>query len=159
MNLYFYAIIFRSSSGYGENTKPAIGFSLLQPQNDPKKCLYLLVAHSSVVETSGRLRFSNGSKASPISSPTSENDSFKSAEESGLDELSQDESFTPETQNIPATSVKDDDPTEPGFVLLYRISFERCVNIFLNQNELYLLYEVNFINYLAFLKITYLNDI
>ena len=39
----------RISTGYGENTRPIIGFSLLQPQNDPKKCVYLLVSHSSVV--------------------------------------------------------------------------------------------------------------
>ena len=45
-----------SSSGYGENCKPIIGFSLLQPQNDPKKCLYLLVAHSSLIE---RLKINN----------------------------------------------------------------------------------------------------
>ena len=38
----------RISTGYGENTRPIIGFSLLQPQNDPKKCLYLLVSHSSI---------------------------------------------------------------------------------------------------------------
>ncbi len=95
-----------------------------------------------MVATNGNLRFSNGSTASPISSPTSENDSFKSAEESGLDELSQDETF--EHQKTPAASVTDDDPTEPSFVLLYRISFERCVNVFLNQNEVYFLYEVGF---------------
>ncbi|RNA06005.1 ELYS-like, partial [Brachionus plicatilis] len=35
-----------SSSGYGENSKPVVGFSLLQPQNDPQKCVYLIVAHS-----------------------------------------------------------------------------------------------------------------
>ena len=94
MIIYLYFIIHecRSSSGYGENTKPVVGFSLLQPQNDPKKCLYLLVAHSTIVETNKNTRFSNGTTASPLSSPSvSQDDSFKSAEESGLDNLSLDE--------------------------------------------------------------------
>lgn len=50
---YFFSVdqnfvlnFFRSSSGYGENSKPVVGFSLLQPQNDPQKCVYLIVAHS-----------------------------------------------------------------------------------------------------------------
>ena len=38
------------STGYGENTRPIIGFSLLQPKNDPKKVLYLLVTYSSELD-------------------------------------------------------------------------------------------------------------
>jgi ferric iron reductase protein FhuF len=37
-----------SSSDFGEyNNKPIVGFSLMQPENDPKKCVYLMVAHST----------------------------------------------------------------------------------------------------------------
>jgi hypothetical protein len=39
-----------SSSAYAHLNRPIIGFSLLEPQNDPKKCLYLLTAHSSLLE-------------------------------------------------------------------------------------------------------------
>jgi hypothetical protein len=38
-----------SSSIYASLTRPVIGFSLIEPQNDPRKCLYLLIAHSSIV--------------------------------------------------------------------------------------------------------------
>ena len=36
-----------------------------------------------------------------------------------------------------------DDDDDTGFLLLYQILFERCANVYLNQNESYLLYEVN----------------
>ena len=39
-----------SSSEYGTMRKSVVGFSVLEPQNDPKNCLYLVVAHSSLVE-------------------------------------------------------------------------------------------------------------
>jgi hypothetical protein len=35
--------------GYGESFKPITGFALMQPQNDPRKCVYLTVAHSSLL--------------------------------------------------------------------------------------------------------------
>lgn len=38
------------STGYGENTRPIIGFSLLKPQNDNKHVVYLLVSHSSEID-------------------------------------------------------------------------------------------------------------
>jgi hypothetical protein len=37
----------------------------------------------------------------------------------------------------------DDDENDSSFILIYQIMFERCVTIFLNQNENYMLYEVN----------------
>lgn len=37
----------------------------------------------------------------------------------------------------------EDDESEPSFVLLYNIAFERSVNLFLNQYESYTLYEVS----------------
>ena len=39
-----------SSSEFGILSGPIIGFSLLEPQNDPKNCLYLMTAHSSLIE-------------------------------------------------------------------------------------------------------------
>ncbi len=41
-----------SSSAYGSVNRPIIGFSLLEPQNDPKYCLYLLTAYSSLSSSS-----------------------------------------------------------------------------------------------------------
>lgn len=89
------------STGYGENTRPIIGFSLLQPQNDPKKALYLLVSHSSIINE--KLNDENNNSADS----TNEGESFSS------------------------------------YILLYQILFERSVNIFLDQNEFYYLYEVS----------------
>lgn len=43
-----------SCSDYGENNKPIVGFSLMQPENDPKKCLYLMVVHSTPVDPDER---------------------------------------------------------------------------------------------------------
>ena len=39
-----------SSSESRNNYKPIIGFSVLEPQNDPKQCLYLVIGHSSSIE-------------------------------------------------------------------------------------------------------------
>ena len=105
---------------------------MLQPQNDPKKCLYLLVAHSSLIE---KLKINNLSdhKSKTNASPQS-NESFCSANETD-DENSINASSEPEIDD-------EDEETDSSFVILYNISFERCVNIFLNQNKSYFLYEV-----------------
>ena len=39
-----------SSSEFRNINKPIIGFSVLEPQNDPKQFLYLVIGHSSSIE-------------------------------------------------------------------------------------------------------------
>jgi hypothetical protein len=52
----------------------------------------------------------------------------------------------------------DDDEADSSFVLLYQLMFEKCVNIYLNQNQFYSLYEVriSFYELRLFLKQIYL---
>ena len=48
-----------SSSQYAQVNRPTLGFALLEPQNDPKKCLYLLIAHSSLIEQKPSNKYEN----------------------------------------------------------------------------------------------------
>lgn len=41
-----------SSSSYGQLNRPIVGFSIMEPQNDPKKCIYLLTAYSTLINDS-----------------------------------------------------------------------------------------------------------
>lgn len=45
-----------SSSAYAHLSRPVLGFSLLEPQNDPKKCMYLLVAHSTMINNGFKVK-------------------------------------------------------------------------------------------------------
>jgi hypothetical protein len=40
-----------SSSEYGSVNRPISGFALLEPQNDPKNCIYVLTAYSSLANS------------------------------------------------------------------------------------------------------------
>ena len=139
-------LINRSSSGYGENSKPIVGFSFLQPQNDPKKCIYLMVGHSSLINT-----LPNKSKKDD-KSPKDENRSLNNRKSFIQNQENLGGSFNKskvlnETA-LEATVVEidndDDDENDSSFILVYQIMFERCVNIFMNQNENYMLYEVSY---------------
>ena len=121
-----------------------MGFSLLQPQNDPKKCLYLVVAHSTplVIAKSESDRSQSSDKDSNDASQTDDESNrwekilnLKLAEYKELKFLnsSSKEDLDKESQ---------DEEVDYSFILLYQIMFEKCVNIFLNQNESYFLYEV-----------------
>jgi hypothetical protein len=131
-----YVIFFRSSSGYGENNKPIIGFSLIQPQNDPKKCVYLMVAHSTAVIVSEEK--SKPLKNSRKTSPSKRKSLNRDSDDSNLSDRQTDLS-----NNEFEIDNDDDDEADSSFVLLYQLMFEKCVNVYLNQTQYYSLYEVN----------------
>ena len=133
-----------SSSGFGENNKPIIGFSLLQPQNDPKKCIYLMVGHSSTVSAS--LPKPKQNEASPPKNKSTNRKSYtlNLNEENLANSTNKSKLLNEPTQDGTVIEIDndDDDEIDSSFILVYQIMFERCLNIYLNQNENYMLYEV-----------------
>jgi hypothetical protein len=110
----------------------------MQPQNDPKKCVYLMVAHSTavIVNEDKSKAFKNCRKPSPT-----KRKSFNNRD-------SDDSNVSVDRQNDLSTTDfeidnDDDDEADSSFVLLYQLMFEKCVNVYLNQNQYYSLYEVN----------------
>ena len=78
----------------------------------------------------------------------------KSARKSNISNLNEDntanKSTFDETKDDVEIDNDDDDETDSSFILVYQILFERSVNIFLNQTENYMLYEVELTPLLVF---------
>lgn len=126
-----------SSSGYGENNKPVVGFSVLQPQNDPKKCVFLMVAHSSAI-------LATEDKSQALKKCQSPSKSVnKTANASRNKETLSDSVEDQEEEDEFEIDNDDDDDSDSSFILLYQLVYERSVNVFHNQNNFYTLYEVN----------------
>ena len=144
LNKHSIILIKRSSSGFGENSKPIVGFSFLQPQNDPKKCIYLMVGHSSLINVPQKTDKSKRDDQSPKDNKTLNRKSFVSNHENLGSSFNKSKVLN-ETALEATVEIDndDDDENDSSFILIYQIMFERCVNIFLNQNENYMLYEVN----------------
>jgi len=137
--------ILRSSSGYGENSKPIVGFSFLQPQNDPKECIYLMVAHSSLINAPFKSDKPKADEQCAKDNKSLNRKSFIQNEENLGNSFNKSKLLNETNQEATMVEIDndDDDEIDSSFILVYQIMFERCINIFLNQNENYMLYEVN----------------
>jgi hypothetical protein len=138
--------ILRSSSGYGENSKPIVGFSFLQPQNDPKKCIYLMVGHSSLINSPFKSDIPKADEQVAKDLKSLNRKSFIQNEENLGSSFNKSKLLNETNQEATMIEIDndDDDEIDSSFILVYQIMFERCINIFLNQNENYMLYEVNY---------------